>query len=357
MQKIEIEDISLEEWEKEINEGLSFLEKIVEDEDTPEAEYENTDDLNSQLKRLFHEMEKSSGPEILEKINKLVAQDDETKIFLNILQNLVKATLKIDPIKKLGVQMTDYLSLFLESSNISEKKKVVDEIYKKYLDLTPKSKHNVTIKNDSHQIIINKITQVLESKLHEINIKIEENQRTLHQLALGSFNQGKNTESELVEGADEISGEFYVCKVGDNKFALPKESVLNIYKISPKKAKKLAQKSIIRFSQLGSLFSSITKGLKKELIEKNKKELSKLFLHVLDPLFATTDSNHTYNKAVLLKLPDKDKLGVIFVDSVYSDKPIRGEIIGNSVDTLDGEYQLFDIGKAWEKNRLKGEII
>ncbi len=359
MSESEKREHTLKEWEHELNKDLLFLENIIGKEDVKINDSEFNTQLVQRVKSFFREGDIQGGYEIIEKIKHINTDEYTTKVFLNIIRQLIKVVMITAPLRELGLEAIEYLPFFLDKNSQSVKKKeLFDSIYGKYLSLMPKFKQSIA-NPDNSQVIIDKISDMLSGKLDEINIKIEENQRALHQLAMLSssslrneLSHTKGETSPVYEPSGNDNSElFYICRIGTGKVALSAEQVLNIYKVSPQKAIKMAKKSFIRFSQLGGFFSSITKGLKKELKDRSKEELDNIFLLVLNPLL-DMDEKYDFRKAIMVKLPDKNRFGVVFVKDLYKSTPVHGNIIRGLVETRYGDYPFFDIGEIWRKNEL-----
>ncbi len=358
MTESESRDHTLKEWENELNKDLLFLENILGQDDSQKNAPEHIDTLILELEKFFREADMGRGPEIIEKITQIKTDEYATKIFLNIIQQLVKAICIAESLKELGLGAIKVLPNFFDEQSTGTKKKELFKVfYKKYSSLMPKFKQAVTA-TDNFQIIVDKLNDMLSGKLDEINIKIEENQRALHQLAMLQSSQlqpelSRSNDIAVSEykAEDDASGLFYICTIGGSKMAISEKQVLNIYKISPKKAIKMAKKSFIRFPQLGGFFSSITSGLKKELKNKSKEELNNIFLLVLNPLL-DIDSEHDFTKAIVVRLPDKDRFGVIFVKSVLKGAPVECDVADGLAATAEGNYNILDIYEIWQRNEL-----
>jgi len=125
--------------------------------------------------------------------------------------------------------------------------------------------------------------------------------------------------------------------------------VLNTYKISSKKAQKLVAKPIIKFEQLGSFLNPIDKGLKGELKNKKRKELKNLLLYVLQP----DEGMGKYKNAVLVKIPDVDSYGVIFVESIELKQNISANLKNNQLEIDEEIYPVLDIKSLWTKQQIE----
>ncbi len=360
-----LDDFSLEEWVKEIDKELSDLEAVVESPSLKEdrrsiPEESSVLELQTRLKEFFLNKDIQLGKKLLAQLETFEEKDRESQVFLKILKNLIKSVLKVEAIVSLGVQMAEELARMYNSSTSKEEKldilnKFINE-YKRLKESSPKIREEKNI----HQRLIDQIKQTFEGKLHEINVKIEENQRMLHQLITAKETTNPTlaeeiwTQEQLKEKKKEISkAKFYLLKINDQTYTLSTDLVLNVYKVSSKKAQKLARKPVIKFAQLGSFLNPIHKGLKGELKNKKKNELKNMFLTVLQP----DEGMGKYKNAVLVKIPDVEAYGVVFVESVELKKNISATLRGDKLETEEKSYPVLDIKSLWTKHQIEfGEL-
>ncbi|HDD43855.1 MAG TPA: hypothetical protein ENG63_03215 [Candidatus Desulfofervidus auxilii] len=354
---MEEKEFSLEKWEQEINKELSFLEEILDEKETSEKPSPTWQVLEKKLNNFLKVKDKSLGEEILSQCESLISKTDKsTQLYLRLIQNLVKGLLKFENISQLLNKMVANLPLIFSNANPTKKEDLVQSFYYQYQTLKGKptsSLRETNLKKEEIENLLKQVIESVEAKLHEINIKVEENQRTLHRLLVGPSSE--KIEQEKIEGIKETpenEAKFYILEIGEKKFALPAETVVNVYKISPKKAKKLTQKSLIKFGQLGSFFNPITKGLKGELKKVKKSQLKNMFLNVFQP--AEGLQNNNYNGAVVVKVSDIDSYGVIFVDRIPSlDKPISGKLLEDKVETPEGTYPFLNLKALWTEKQIE----
>jgi hypothetical protein len=145
MTESESRDHTLKEWENELNKDLLFLENILGQDDSQKNAPEHIDTLILKLEKFFREADMGRGPEIIEKITQIKTDEYATKIFLNIIQQLVKAICIAESLKELGLGAIKVLpNFFDEQSTGTKKKELFNVFYKKYSSLMPKFKQAVT---------------------------------------------------------------------------------------------------------------------------------------------------------------------------------------------------------------------
>jgi len=329
------QEISLEEWEKELNEEVASFQDILVEETTQKESLPSS--FQEKLESFIQSKDKTLGEEIISDCKELFSRvDKHTQTYLKMLENMTRALLKFENISELFATMTD-LKTQSPSPTFSE---------------TP-SERPKEIK-----VLTEKIIETVETKLHEINIKIEENQRILQRLIASSerIPSPEETPIKLPETSETEEIEevpFYLIGIGEERFAIPAEVVINVYKISSKKAKKLVQKPLIKFGQIGSFLNPITKGLTGELKEKKKGELENMFLNVLQP---ETDTEGEYHAAVVVKIPDMENYGVIFVNQSLKEV-IKGRKMEDKIETSEGNFPALDVKSLWLKKQVEFGLI
>ena len=357
-------DTSLEDWEKELNEEVASFQDILADE-TPSQKELLSSSFQEKLESFIKSKSKTLGEEIVSDCRELFSKaDKQTQTYLKMLENLTRALLKFENLSELFTNMTNKLPLILSSETQSlEKENLIRDFYKQYQDLKTRSPSPTFSETPSERpkeikVLTEKIIETVEAKLHEINIKIEENQRILQRLIARSENIPSTEETPITlpetsetEEIEEVP--FYLISIGEERFALPAEVVINVYKISSKKAKKLVQKPLIKFGQIGSFFNPITKGLTGELKEKKKGELENMFLNVLQP---ETDTEGEYHAAVVVKIPDMENYGVIFVNQSLKEV-IKGRKMEDKIETSEGNFPALDVKSLWLKKQVEFGLI
>ncbi len=356
--------ISLEEWGKELDEEIASFNDILSEEPSFQ-EKPLSSSFQEKLKSFIQSKSKILGEEILSDCRELsLKATRQSQIYLGMLEKLTKALLRFENVSELFTIMIDKLPLIFSSEiKPSERENLIQKFYMQYQDLKLKSSSLAFSEGKSDRLketgaLVGKIVEAVNAKLHEINIKIEENQRTLHRL-LASYEKTSSPEQayvtppETLEISEMEEKSFYLIDIAKKKFILPTEVVVNMYKISPKKAKKLAQKFLIRFGQIGTFFNLITKRLKGELKEKEITELKNTFLNVLQP---ETNTLGKYNAAVIVRIPDVENYGVIFVNQPLR-KTIKGKIREDRVETSEGNFPILNVKSTWLKKQVEYGLV
>ncbi|MDL1969762.1 MAG: hypothetical protein LWW94_02085 [Candidatus Desulfofervidaceae bacterium] len=366
MEKKDLLEISEEEWEREIDEEDLSLENILGGKSSPEKEALPWQDFQKKLKEFLQSRDKKLGEEVISQCEIIsLNADKQVQLFLNILKNLIKGVLKIEDIFELIEAMTQNIPIVLSSENDPAQKEIfIKDFYQRYQKLKSASPYpspaftqrNEVLKKENLEAITQQIIEKLEGKLHEINIKIEENQRALHRLTVDVQPNLKVTETPLLQTEtfpeiQESQQDFYLIEINKETFAIPADVVINVYKVSPKKAQKLAQKPIIKFGQLGGFFNSITKGLKGELSKKSKSELKNMFLSVLQP---SEEISSEYKGVILVKVPDVGSYSVIFVDRLpYLKEKFKGNVRRDYLELPEGNFPILDIKNIWTRRQIE----
>jgi len=357
------QEISLEEWDKELNEEVASFQDILVEETTQKESLPSS--FQEKLESFIQSKDKTLGEEIISDCKELFSRvDKQTQTYLKMLENLTRALLKFKNVSELFTTMTNKMPLIISSTTEPlEKENLIRDFYNQYRALktpspSPTFSETISEKPKEIEILTEKIRETVEAKLHEINIKIEENQRILQRLIarserIPSPEEIPITLQETSETKEIKQVPFYLINIGEERFAIPIEVVINVYKISSKKAKKLVQKPLIKFGQIGSFLNPITKGLTGELKEKKKGELENMFLNVLQP---ETDTEGEYHAAVVVKIPDMENYGVIFVNQSLKEV-IKGRKMEDRIETSEGNFPALDVKSLWLKKQVEFGLI
>lgn len=184
---------SLEEWGKELDEEIASFEDILTEEPSSQEVPLSWESFQQKLEDFISSKKKGLCEEIMSECGKLSENaGKDSQIYLKILNNLVKPLSKSESVSELFTTMTESLPSIISSETApSERKTLIQNFYRQYQDLKTKPPpHPFTsyegIERQEMEVLLQKIVEAVEVKLHEINIKIEENQRALHQLIAGS---------------------------------------------------------------------------------------------------------------------------------------------------------------------------
>ncbi|SDN26459.1 hypothetical protein SAMN04488516_101221 [Desulfonauticus submarinus] len=267
-------------------------------------------------------------------------EDKKIKILTKNILILLKKQAKL-------FQLIDYFSKNIDliiDGNTDKKR----EFLRKSITYYKKIKSNEAASLSADTELIKKIDDVLSAKLHEINIKIEENQRMLHRFLDDKMRFEEDIKENILED-DYFStkGMFLRFKLQGKFYVIKNELVLNKYKLSPTKAKKLAQKTLIKLGQLTSMFGNPLKGMTGRLQEVPLKELKNINLY---PLKIVPIKLNKKLKWVLIVDITNNKYGAIFVEEVY-DELVEGEISEGFLKVEDTLLEIVDPLTLWKKQQ------
>lgn len=163
----------------------------------------------------------------------------------------------------------------------------------------------------------------VSSKLHEINIKIEENQRFLHQMIRS--NTGEEHQGQTITS----SSKYILAEVGNKQFAIASANLVELLKLKTGSARSQAFKHNISYKKLRGFFGkNILKKINPSQVD-SRSTLQNLNLNLgLDskPDFAIIINN-------------QNVLAVLFAKNLINIDPIEAKKTGDYVETTDGVYE------------------
>ncbi|KUJ95869.1 MAG: hypothetical protein PWR24_1547 [Desulfonauticus sp.] len=159
---------------------------------------------------------------------------------------------------------------------------------------------------------------------------------------------GFDIEEKVLEAPKDIYPYVRLFELKDKIIALDDELILNMYKVSPSKAKKLYSKESFNLKELGGLFSKLSKKMRGSLSDKKDKELKKLEVQVYKYPDELVDK---FKYAILV---EGDPYKVLFVKDIYKNMLFLPEDKqDNDEDNVfDYKYKIDKIGYAYSFNLL-----
>ena len=197
---------------------------------------------------------------------------------------------------------------------------------KKILD---KNKYLKNSKLFNISIIQGYLENIVNDKLHEINIKIEENQRFLHRMANPSSGGGKKIET------DSTQSKYIFVQIANEQYAVPFKHAIEIFKLSGKKARNQASKSETVYKNISGLFHrNLLKKLQPQKIGHKK---------ILENTTPEIGPEMDANFAIIFAKQGRHY--ILFTSNILNLEPVEAQNLGDYVETLDGVYQTIGIGK------------
>lgn len=328
-------ELDIESLEKDLKELDTVL------TDSPSEEKITKDyDVFIEVKRILEKGDISNLSATIDKLGSIHFEDRDLDNFRKLIKNSLVLIAKQKYLFRLVFYIKENLEIYLKNRD--------EKILKNLILMYKKSKEYGSRSNLNDSDILESINNIISSKLHEINIKIEENQRILHRL-ISDGNIEENIEKvEKIDIDDYFRGKGVFIKVviGSDTYVLDQELIVNKFKVNKNKAKKLAKKSFIRLEQLLSLFSSPLKGAKGSLLNYSPKEAKKLKVYPFSSL-SMKSSNPKW--ALLLEI-EEGKYGVLFVDKVEP-QAIEGEIERDFLRSEKGTFNIINPQKVWQEQQ------
>lgn len=325
-------EIDLEGLEAELSNLDNFLEDTLEDSS---LQGENI------FKKVFLFLEKGEFSELnnlIQDLGKLQFEDKKLENFRKIIKNSLVLISIHRSIFELFYFLKNNADKFLSTKD--------ENILKRMVSFYKRAKQSNKGKAESSELI-KAVEDVISSKLHEINIKIEENQRILHRIISKEAEISEKREEEIEEY---FSGKGLYAKIKiDNYYVLDNEYILNQFKINKNKAKKLTKKSFIKLKQLLSPFSSPVKearGILRKYSAKEAKELNIYPLHI-----SKMCKNPKWALVVDL---GEEKMGVIFAEEI-DNSLIEGEVERDILRSGSSTFKILNPKEMWQKQQEEWE--
>ncbi|KUJ96057.1 MAG: hypothetical protein XD41_0919 [Desulfonauticus sp. 38_4375] len=325
-------EIDLEGLEAELSNLDNFL------EDTQEDNFLQGESLFKKVCLFLEKGEFSDLNNLIQDLGKLQFEDKKLENFRKVIKNSLVLISIHRNIFELFYFLKNNTDKFLNTKD--------ENILKRMVSFYKKAKQNNTGKAESSELI-KTIEEVISSKLHEINIKIEENQRILHRII--------SKEAEVIEKREEeieeyFSGKGLYAKVKiDNYYVLDNEYILNQFKINKNKAKKLTKKSFIKLKQLLSPFSSPVKDARGELRKYSAKQAKELNIY---PLHISKMCKNP--KWALVVDLGEEKMGVIFAEEIDNNL-IEGEVERDILRSGSSTFKILNPKEMWQKQQEEWE--
>ncbi|MGM0610380.1 MAG: hypothetical protein ACQES5_04760 [Thermodesulfobacteriota bacterium] len=246
----------------------------------------------------------------------------DKKNFL-VLKSLLKNIQAGEQLKQIAREIIENDQYF-SSPEIEDAAK--QKSLKKILD---KNKYLKNSKLFNISIIQGYIENIVNDKLHEINIKIEENQRFLHRMAYPSSGGGKKFDS------DSAQAQYIFVQIANEQYAVPFKHAVEILKLSGKKVRNQAFKSRTAYKNISGLFhKNLLKKLQPQKI--NHKSMLENITPEIEP---ETEANFA------IIFAKQGRYYILFTANILNLEPVEAQNLGDYVETLDGVYQTIGIDR------------
>jgi len=345
-----------------MSESFDIVEKIDQELATLGEVLDEPESENSPLKELVESvlswlsnlrLDKRELVAYLQELQKISAQSREKRdydfqvvlLLANILKVLYKEELFFKLLEVVVAQKGKWLS------NDDQEKKIALQTVLPYYKKVLASKQKNESKQGINKNLVQEIEQIFNSKLHEINIKIEENQRILHNLLKAKERELQEKESNIEDYFSEFEI-FLKFRINQHSYVIKNDLVLYRCSVSAKKALKLLSKNAVLFKEL--LGNSLLGGFKYQELKildpfKNVsfKEIKELVLYPLK-----IESSNNFKIALIVEI-QTDKYGIIFVDKV--DNLVQDGIIsGKNLKVGDELFKIIEPKELWAQ--MQGEL-
>ncbi len=274
----------------------------------------------------YKELQKAIVPFLEEEREKLQAAEKtlqgcaprgeaDKKVFL-VLKNILKTLEAGEKLKDTGREILENRDYFA-SDQINEEAK--QQSLKTILD------RNKYIKNSrlfNIQLIQTYVEEILNDRLHEINIKLEENQRFLHRLLYSSPERGTGPAS----GRE--TGQYLFIEIGGEQYGVPFAELTEILRPGGKTARREAGREEIKYKKIAGIFNKNSF----KTFQPSKLDKKKVLVNIT-PKHENTSANYA------LILNQEGRQYVFFADNLLNLEPVEGQNLGDYVETLDGVYQ------------------
>ncbi len=306
-------------------------------------------------------------------LNSIAAQDAFDKKFLTVLNNIIDCLETSEAIKSLALNILEESDFFADTSiHKTTKSKYLDKIISdsNYIEHT---------KSFNLSIIQTYVEKIIHKQLYEINIKIEENQRSLNKIEsayyktrediqqnqtqkltkhianrsqTNSIAQTKSLERDPQKSITEELSEqprqnipktqdssvtstssFLLIELDQKQCAITYSNIVEILKFDkpvPEKVLKLAlipHNKLVGFARGSSVLRKVSN------VEVDKKQL-------LNNMNATLPNKDEKRFAVVINRGDEYQ--ILFVDYIVYAEPVDGQKLGDYVKTVEGEYRVIN---------------
>lgn len=256
---------------------------------------------------------KNAGQALKETSPKTYTDEKVLLVFKNILKNIEVG----EYLKETAREIADNHEYF-SSPHVKDEAK--EQSLKKILD---KNKYIKNSRLFNVSIIQTYMETILSDRLHEINIKIEENQRYLHRMLYSPGGTGGSASE-----ADSEQTEFIFVEIGQEQYAVPYNFSVEIFKFGSRSIRKLATKPEVAYKKLpGPFKKNLFKKVSSQKIRKN------IRLKNLNPNLAPAEQA---NYGIVLHR--EGSYFIIFADNILNIEPVQAQNLGDYVETLDGVY-------------------
>ncbi|MCP3874366.1 MAG: hypothetical protein GY699_14580 [Desulfobacteraceae bacterium] len=194
-------------------------------------------------------------------------------------------------------------------------------------EILERNKHIERNKQFNLSILQTYMENILSKQLLEINIKIEENQRILHNLGNSNQNQ-KAAEKEKISYTN-----YLIVENEKTRYTIRYDTAIELLKIKKRAADKFLSEPVIPYSKITGLNSrNVIKKIVGYNIPKNQ------------PLYNVSYKlNNTVDKLFAIITRKANRLNILFVDSIVNVEPVEAQDMGNFAKTFEGNFKTLEV--------------
>lgn len=250
------------------------------------------------------------------------AENTIDKNVLAILKNVQRNLEVSESLKKLAKTILDQSEFFSDDSVHQSTK---GQALKKILATNNFVENNKLFNLSTLQAYLDNIIQ---KQLYEINIKIEENQRSLNNL---SFSQPqKQAEPET---AEMVKQKYLLVESEQEKSAVQFDSIIEILKFPAP----FPKKTLVEFTMI---YNKICGPAKSHVLKKFQ-DITIPSRQVLGNANMTMKNSEEKNFALISK--KDDEFTIFFVDYVLYTNPVEGQDAGGIIKTSEDTYRIIEV--------------
>lgn len=261
-----------------------------------------------------------------EAISSVKSGDDFDKRLLSVLRNIAGAFETCEYLKNVVRHIFENSDFFADRANHqTTKAQRLKEILEKDNFIELNRQFNLGI-------LQTYMEDILKKQLLEINIKIEENQRILHNLE-NTRQVRKPATTQKRESVPVNTGRFFVIENERTRLAVRYESAVELLKISKRTMEKYIPEQVIPYGKLNGLNSrNVIKKITNYTIPKNQ------------PLYNVSYKlKNTVEKKAAMITRKENRLNILFVDQIMNSEPVEAQDLGEFAKTYDGSFKIIEV--------------
>lgn len=181
------------------------------------------------------------------------------------------------------------------------------------------------------------VENVLSKQLLEINIKIEENQRILHNLESAKQPSRKAPKPAPKPAPapkkNKKTADYLIVDNERTRCAIRYDTVIELLRISKRTADKYLSEQVIPYGKLTGLNSrNVLRKIINFSIPKNQ------------PLYNISyKMKNSMDKQMAVITRKENRLSIIFVDAVLSGEPVEAQDMGDFVKSFEGNFKVLEV--------------